>query len=158
MTELTPNQAAMLEAAANLDGKMDDLNESFAKLLRRIRVMKRVIAGLVVALVLAAAGVVIGIVVAVSSNHAAHKAQMALSKANLNQQIQINTCQQTNQARASAKDSWLFFYDALLASPKSATQPQAEYDKAKKTVEALRARIVKEYAPRNCSPKALGKH
>lgn len=150
MTELTPQQEAMLATAEDMGQKVDNLREAFEFMGRRITVLKRIIAGLVVALVLAAAGVVIGIVVAVNSNHTAHQAKDALSAAAVNKANAIQTCLAGNQSRASARQSWSFLYDTLLKQPRGKGQSQADYDKTLALIKALEAKTLKNYAPRDC--------
>lgn len=155
MTESTPDPQVVLERAEKLGGQMTDLTEQFTGLKDRLRTYKRVLWVLGITLAFSIAAVVVAIVVAVNSSHTASTASHALSRAKLNTQAQISSCLSGNKARDVSKSSWLYLYDTLLAQPKSPTQSQQEYDTARKLVEGLRAKVVKAYAHRNCSPSAL---
>lgn len=64
---------------------------------------------------------------------------------------QVSSCKDGNDNREIAKQAWLFFYDTILAQPKSSHETQKEYENGKKIVRKLRAKIIDNYKPMNCS-------
>lgn len=135
---MTDPQHAALAAAARLNESVTDLRDEIHYLRSYGERNRHYIWGLAISLMLDVALSIVVIIVAVQAND-------ANDRANANHQYQIDSCNQSNQARMVSANLWNYVLDAAAKSPENQTPDR------KKQIADFRAYMESAYQQRDCS-------